>query len=227
MQKRVFYAELAYVIGITVLALSAAMMEAADFGVSMVVAPAYLIHLTLSPHNAFFTFGTCEYLFQAFLLLLLVCVLRRFKLYYLFSFVTAVIYGLLLDMFMGLVAHIPMDTFIARLAVYAAGVLLCAASVSLLFHTYVAPEVYELVVKELAARHGWNINVVKTCFDCLSCAVAVVISFCVFGWLHFEGVKAGTIVVAFINGWLIGRFSHLFEKLFVFRDALPLRRYFE
>ena len=43
--KRVFYTELAYAIGITVLALGTALMERADFGMSMVVAPAYLLHL--------------------------------------------------------------------------------------------------------------------------------------------------------------------------------------
>lgn len=38
--KRVFYTELAYAIGIIVLALGTALMERADFGMSMVVAPA-------------------------------------------------------------------------------------------------------------------------------------------------------------------------------------------
>ena len=40
----VFYTELAYVLGILALALGTALMERADFGVSMVVAPAYLLH---------------------------------------------------------------------------------------------------------------------------------------------------------------------------------------
>ena len=38
--KKTFYSELAYFIGIAVLALGTAMMEQADFGMSMVVAPA-------------------------------------------------------------------------------------------------------------------------------------------------------------------------------------------
>ena len=43
--KKVFYSELAYVFGMVILALGTAMMELADFGMSMVVAPAYLVHL--------------------------------------------------------------------------------------------------------------------------------------------------------------------------------------
>ena len=44
-EKRTLYCELAYFVGIVVLALGTAMMEKANFGMSMVVAPAYLIHL--------------------------------------------------------------------------------------------------------------------------------------------------------------------------------------
>lgn len=39
MKKRVFYTELAYILGLLVLAVGTAMMERADFGMSMVVAP--------------------------------------------------------------------------------------------------------------------------------------------------------------------------------------------
>ena len=95
--KRIFYTELAYVFGLVALAAGTALMEAADFGMSMVVAPAYLIHLKLSRTLPFFSFGMAEYTLQAFILALMCIALRRIKLSYLFSFVTAVIYGFLLD----------------------------------------------------------------------------------------------------------------------------------
>ena len=37
--------ELAYVLGLVILAFGTALMERANFGMSMVVAPAYLLHL--------------------------------------------------------------------------------------------------------------------------------------------------------------------------------------
>lgn len=225
-KERIFYTEAAYVCGIVLLAFSAAFMEAADFGVSMVVAPAYLIYLKVSKTLSFFTFGMAEYLFQAFLLILLVLVLHRFRLSYLFSFFTAVFYGMVLDIAMKLVDFIPLEAFGARLALYVTGALCCSFSVSLLFHTYLSPEVYELFVKEISAKFRLNINHVKTCYDCISCAVGILMSFLFFGWFHFEGVKAGTILCALVNGWLIGRFSVLLESHFSFRDRLPLRKYF-
>ena len=104
MKKRTFYTELAYILGLIVLAFSAALMEASDLGVSMIVAPAYLLYLKLSQAFAFFTFGMAEYTLQAALLIVMVMVLGRFRLYYLFSFITAVLYGLLLDGSMAIVA---------------------------------------------------------------------------------------------------------------------------
>lgn len=148
MKRRTFYTELAYILGLIVLAFSAALMEASDLGVSMIVAPAYLLHLKLSQAFAFFTFGMAEYTLQAALLIVMVMVLGRFRLYYLFSFITAVLYGLLLDGSMAIVALLGVSGMAGRITCFTAGVICCAVGVSLLFHTYIAPEVYELFVKE-------------------------------------------------------------------------------
>ena len=48
MKQRTFYTELAYFLGLLILALGTAFMERSDFGVSMVVAPAYLLHRKVS-----------------------------------------------------------------------------------------------------------------------------------------------------------------------------------
>ncbi len=227
MKKRYFYTELAYIIGLTLLALSAALMEKADFGVSMVVAPAYLLHLQVSQFMPFFTFGMAEYTLQAVLLIIMIIVLRKFRLSYLFSFVTAVLYGFILDLMMYFVSYIPYDNIASRIVYYILGLLGCAIGVSLLFHTYISPEVYELFVKELSAKSKTNINKVKTIYDCTSCVIAIIMSFAFFGMWHFEGVKWGTVVCALINGFTIGLSSKVFEKLFTFKDGLKLSRFFE
>ena len=71
-----FMSELAYVLALPPLALGVALMEKADFGVSMIVAPAYLLHLKLVTLHPFFTFGVLEYLVQGVLLIALCIVLR-------------------------------------------------------------------------------------------------------------------------------------------------------
>lgn len=227
MKKRRFSAELAYVLGIVFVAWGVVLMEKADFGVSMVVAPAYLIYRWLSPTRSFVTFGMAEYCLQAVLLLVMVLVLRRFRVSYLFSFVTAVVYGFVLDGFMLLGGLLPADEIWQRAIWYVLGMLFCAAGVSAMFHTYVSPEVYELFVKEISARFRLNINRFKTVYDCASCLTGVLLSFLAFGFGKFEGVKWGTVVCALVNGWVIGRFSAFYEKHWTFYDSLPLRKYFE
>lgn len=219
-RKRVCFSEAAYVLGLVILALGTALMERADFGMSMVVAPAYLLHLKISRVWTPFSFGMAEYAFQAFLLILLSLVMGRFKKGYLFSFVTAVIYGLTLDAVMSAVALIPRFGLADRVLSYVLGLLLCSLGVALLFRTYIAPEAYELFVKEVAARHGWPIPRVKTVYDCVSCGIGVLLSFAFFGFGHFEGVKLGTILCALINGTLIGWISRWLEDRLDFRDGL-------
>ena len=69
--KKTFYTEAAYIAGLLILAFGTALMERADFGLSMVVAPAYLVHRKLSQTMPFFTFGMAEYVLQACLLVVL------------------------------------------------------------------------------------------------------------------------------------------------------------
>ena len=226
-KKPRFMSELAYVLALPVLALGVTLMEKADFGVSMVVAPAYLLHLKLVTLHPFFTFGALEYMVQGALLIVLCLVLRRFRPAWLFSFVTAVLYGFILDGCMRLCGGLPAGTFFWRLLWYVLGMLLCSMGVSLMFHTYLAPEVYELFVKEIAARFGLRITRVKTVYDVSSALIGVVLSFVFFGLWRFEGVKLGTIVCAVVNGFLIGLCSKLLDRCFTFYDRFPLRRLFE
>ena len=224
--KKVFYTELSYVLALVIMAFAAAFTERAGFGMSMVVAPAYILHLQLSQFLPWFSFGVAEYTVQGLILLLLVAVMRRFKLSYLFSFVTAVLYGTLLDLAIRVVAFAPNGAFGLRLLYFALGTLLCSVAVSLFFHTYIAPEAYELIVKELAQKFSLNINKVKTAFDCICTLIAVVLSFAFFGFGTFRGVGVGTVACALINGFLIGRCSALLERHFTFQNRFQWERYF-
>lgn len=226
MKKKVFYTELSYAFGLVIMAFAAAFTEKADFGMSMVVAPAYILHLKVSEFLPWFTFGVAEYVFQGILVLLTVIVMRKFKKGYLFSFVTAVLYGTLLDMAMSIISPLPDEGFAIRVVWYILGTVFCSLAVSLFFHTYISPEAYELIVKELSVKFGYNINKVKTAYDCFSTLLGIVMSFAFFGFGVFEGVKLGTVICAFINGFLISRFTVLLEKKFEFRNRFDLEKFF-
>jgi uncharacterized membrane protein YczE len=226
MKKKVFYTELSYVLGLVIMAFAAAFTAKADFGMSMVVAPAYIIHLRVSQLLPWFSFGVAEYCFQGVLVIITAIIMKKMKKSYFFSFVTAVFYGTLLDIAISVISGIPDDIFIVRVVWYILGCVMCSFAVSLFFHTYISPEAYELIVKELAEKTRIDINKIKTAYDLISCVIGVVLSFSFFGLGHFEGVKLGTVICAFFNGFLIGQFTKLLEKHFEFKDRFKLRKYF-
>ncbi len=219
--KKTFYCEVSYIIGIIILAFGTALMEKADFGMSMIVAPAYLLHLKISPYLPFFSFGFAEYVFQAFLLVILSLVLRKVKKFFFLSFVTAFVYGIILDGFMSIIALFPFEGLAWQLVFFISGALFCSTGVSLLFHTYLPPEAYELFVKEISQKYGTDIGKTKIIYDCCSCVFAVILSLCFFG--GFVGVKWGTFVCAIANGVLISQISKFLDKNFDFKDAISLR----
>lgn len=220
-EKKIFYQEIAYILGVCLIAFSTAVAEAANFGVSMVVAPSYLFHLKISETLPFVTFGVAEYCFQGILLILLVIIMRKFKLTYIFAFVTAVFYGLVLDGFIWILSFVPKEILAIRIIFYVLSILVCSFGVALLFHTYISPEVYELFVKEVSSKYGFTMHKFKTFYDCTSCVIAIIMSFIFFGFGHFEGVKWGTVICALLNGFLIGRFGSFMEKRFDFKVKLP------
>ncbi len=221
-----FSSELAYLLGLILLSLGTAMMERANFGMSMVVAPPYLLHLKISQYLPFFSFGMAVYSFQAVLLILLALIMRRFKVMYLLSFVTAVIYGLILDNSVEFVALWPGSGIFSRLFYYVLGMIVCAAGIAFLVFTYIATEAYEMFVDEISVKYRQPIGKVKTIYDVTSCALGIILSFAFFGLGHFEGVKLGTIFCALINGGLIGFFTQLYLHYFTFNSPLPKLRKF-
>ena len=225
MRKGVFYTEIAYALGLLLLAAGTALTAWADFGISMVVAPAYIVYLKLSEVLPWFTFGMAEYVLQAIILGLLMILMKKAKPGYFLSFGTTVLYGLLLDGAMGLTALIPFTSVTTRVFVYVFGVLLCTSGIAMLFDTYLPPAAYELFVKEISQKKGWDIHKCKTAYDCVSCLAAAGISLLLFGC--FEGIGIGTVLCAFVYGWLIGLFSKVYRKLWIFKDRFPWRGIFE
>ncbi|MCH3961419.1 MAG: DUF6198 family protein [Solobacterium sp.] len=223
MKKRTLYTEVSYLLSIIFIAFGTALEVYANFGMSTAVAPAYLLHLKLSQTIPWFSFGIAEYCIQFCLLLVMMVLVHRFRISYLFSFLTAILYGLCLDLFVSLVSPLP-DLIWLRISAFAIGTLFVTSGVSFIFHTYLSPEVYELFVAEVSAHFHIGIPPFKTGYDIASCIIAVLMSFLFFSQL--EGIGIGTVISACINGTLIGWFTKILEHRFVFTDRLKFRKYF-
>ena len=229
MKKHTFYTEAAYAIGIVALAFGVTFMERADFGLSMVVAPAYVLHryISLLPGMGWFSFGVAEYTLQLVLVIALMLIMRRFRVSYLFSFVTAVLYGYLLDFVMWFMPTADAGNIALRIVFFILGELFCTLGVSMVFHTYIPPEAYELFVSELSKKLDKPTGRVKWVYDIVSCLTAVALSFLFFGFGVFVGVNWGTALCALINGIIIGWMCRTEDRWFDFKDGTGLRKFFE
>ncbi len=221
--KKTFYSELAFVIGIVILAVGTAFMAKADFGMSMIVAPAYLIHLKVSKYLPFFSFGIAEYVFQAFLLFVLSVLMKRLKKSYFISFVTVFVYGILLDLSMDIMTLITDEGIVLRGIFYILGMFLCAGGVALVFRAYLPPAAYDMFVKEISLNYKLDIGKVKTVYDCCSCLLAIILSFLFFGFGSFVGIGWGTVLCAAINGFIVSMIGRILDKTFIFKDKLNLK----
>lgn len=216
MKKIRVSAEAAYVLAIILISLAGAMIAATDLGLSMLGAPAYI----LSQKLTFLTYGQCEYIVQGLLFLVFCIAMKEFKLMYAMSFVAGVVYGSVLDLWRLVIpdfnpeitapGSLPMPLTIVYFVV---GMLLSGLSVSLFFHSYLYPQVYELFVKGLSKKYGIDSAKFKLCFDLTFLLFAVILSLSLFGDL--VGIGVGTIVQACMNGVLIGFFNRLLDRYFV------------
>ncbi len=222
MKKLRFPQEALYVIAIVTMAIGVALTDLAGFGFSMVVAPAYIFSQWLG-----ISFGTAEYLFQGVLLLLMSALLRKFRLSFLFSFVTAFLYGLVLDGFIALFAGLPNETLFLRILWFLLGLLITAPSVAMFYRIYISPEAYELFVKELSVAFKIKTERFKIGYDVGSLLASLVLSFAVFGFGKFVGIGWGTLVTVLVNGLIIGYSLKLFDRFFDFYPALPFEKYFQ
>lgn len=221
MKKITIYSEIIYLLSIIILAFSVAMVASADFGLSMIVAPAYI----LSQKLGFITFGQAEYLIQGVLFISFLIAVRKFKPTYLFSFLTCVIYGLALDFFRWIIPVFnpnvvtpgSMDLWL-RILYFTVGELLTALSIALCFRTYLYPQVVDFFVVGISSHFKLNRGKFKTINDICFLAVSVVLSLCFFGKL--VGIYYGTIILTLVNGPLISLMGRLFDRFFTVKPLL-------
>jgi len=221
-KKVCIYSEVAYIMGVVVLSLAVSMTAAADFGVSMIVAPAYIF----SQKFSFLTFGQGEYVLQALLFALMCIIIKKVKPIYLVSFVTCIIYGAILD---GWRTFIPIFNpeittpgsmgMPLRIAFLIIGMLLTAVSVAMLFRTYIYPQVYDFFVKAVSQVKNIDRIKFKKAFDFACFSLAIAMTFVFFGRL--VGIGWGTVVMTVFNGVLIGKAGDVIDRYFEIKALFP------
>lgn len=212
------------------MALGVSLCGKADLGVSMIAAPSFVISSALEDGAPFFSTGVTGYLIQGLVLILTCVVIRRFNWRFLLTFVSAVVYGYVLDLFIWLLRDVSIDSVAMRWIVLFVGNSISAFGVACFFRTYLPRQVYEMFVAEVSDKFSFSVAKTKWCLDITLLAVSVALAFLLFGdgadfdWSgiyrnSFHSVGLGTVVTALINSPIIGVSVKLLDKLF---DHTPL-----
>ncbi len=212
--------ETAWIIGTILCALGRVLGTKSGFGLSMIGAPPYIIHLKLAEKYPFFTQGTSEYVFQALLLVIVCAMLKKFKIKYLFSFITAVVLGIVIDgWLLVLGGNSVCDALWLRTLCFVLGELFTALSIAFLFRTSLPLQMYEVFVVEFASKFNIKNDTVKLWFDAAMLILSVVLALTLNR--NLEGIGIGTIIITVVNAPLIMYSGKLLDRVFIFDLCFP------
>lgn len=217
--------ELNWLLGALLVSLGVAICNRANLGVSMIAAPAFIIHDATSQVTSALSLGVIEYLVQGFIILLTCLIVKRFNWRYLLSFLTAVIYGYFIDMWMLIIGTEPFDALWMRWVMLIVGDVVTAVGVAFFFRTYLPVEAYELCVHEIVRVHKFNFHKVKWIFDFSCLGVSIILAVSLFGdvttfdwstiYTHsFHHIGLGTIVTTIISAPIIRLVGKLIDVFF-------------
>lgn len=213
--------ELAWVLAIILCSLSVCLSANSGFGVSMIVAPAYILYLKVETLLPWFTFGMAEYCLQGILLLVCCMVMKRFKWKYLLSYGTAILYGLCLDFWRMVFGSAIYDTIMLRCLSCVGGMMIGSFSIALFLRSYLPQEAYELFVKELSIKTCADMHKVKWIYDFFSLCAAILLMLLFFHQFSFQMIGFGTLIVTLVNTPLIAFWGKLIDRYASLNSAFP------
>ncbi|MGB4033429.1 MAG: DUF6198 family protein [Christensenellales bacterium] len=214
MRKLTIFSEIAFFLGIVLLAVGVIFMIKSDFGISPVQSSAYALY-TAFPK---ISFGAYNYLIQFVLVSILCLSIRKIKLRYFLSFLSAVFYGFTVDFFEYIMTPITAQSLVMKIVFFGIGFVCIAFAVAFFFRTNIPLMPYDIFVTDLTKNKGYNTNTVKIIFDISALVLGVILS------LSFHkrlvGIGIGTVISGLFSGITIKYLGKAMDKFIVFKPLV-------
>lgn len=214
MEKKVLASELALAMGVLCNAIAVSLMLKSELGVSTISS----VPVVLNEMFAHVTIGSWNFLFQLVLVLVMALITRKF-LGYVFSIALALLFGYLLDFFELLFAGID-TTLLLRIVFFFTGFFMLSVGISLMLNCRLALP-FDLFVREMAEHFGLTVKQMKTGFDVVCVGLSVV-----FSLLFLEGIAGvglGTVFATLFTGTVTQHFVNRLNDRFVFRKMMAIK----
>ena len=210
--------EASWIIGNILCALGNCLVSKSAFGLSAIIAPAFILHEKLD----FLTIGFCEYIIQGILLTLCCIIIGKFKFQFIATICNIIFYGAAFDIIDRLIlASFNPSDIPSRILLAIIGTIVTSFAVALMLRTYIPPSIYEIFVKEVAVAKGFKVIKTKLVFDASMLALSFILMFLLIGEFRFDFIGILTIISAFLNSILIAFFGKFMDKYLYFAPAIP------
>ena len=223
--------ELMWLLGTIFVALGVCICSKADLGVSMIAAPPFIIYDAVKDLWSGFSVGMVEYLVEGLALILLCFIVQRANWRFLLAFLTAVIYGYVLDLWLLIFKDVSFPEIYQQWIMLIVGDIITALGVACYFKTYLPLQAYELCVAEISERYKFNIGKTKWVFDITCLTISGVLAFTLFKASEFDWstiykasyhhLGLGTIVTTIINAPIITGWSIILDRCFTYEAFIP------
>lgn len=201
-----------WILGNVFLNLGIVLSTKSDFGLSMIGAIPYILHVFLRDFLPWFTQGTAEYVVEAVVLVIGCIIIKRFQWKYLLTIVEGVVAGFIIDawflVFGGNGAYASLEL---RILSFALGLICSALGVAFFFRTMLPVETYDFVVMSIASVYSLEQPKVKQKNDFIYLGVALLMSFLLTGKL--TGIGIGTIIISIVNSYVIAFWLKIIDKI--------------
>ena len=201
-----------WILSITLCSLGICLCTKADFGLSMIAAPPYIIHCFMRDLFPWYTQGTSEYIWEAVLIVVTCIAVQKFKPKYLLSVLTAVISGFVIDFWIWVFGGNGMyESMPARIIAFVLGSVIISVAIAFVFRTTLPPQVYELLVTEISEKYGFDKSKTKLVNDIAMFVITIVLArLLTHAW---TGVGIGTVIVTFANAPMIKFFGKIIDRI--------------
>lgn len=193
--------------GIAVMALGIDIVVKANLGNSPISAFPYVMSHVVPQVS----FGSLMLLWQCFLVLLQIVILRReFRPVDLLQIPISVFFGVCIDAFMVLIAPLNLPNYACAWVCLLVGMAILALGVTMTVISATVMNCGEAVVQAVVRKTGVKFGTMKVVFDVCCAVSATLLALICLG--HLEGVREGTVVCAVCTGLLVNAFMALYNR---------------
>lgn len=171
MKKFRFNGEIAFFIALNILAIGMVFIFKADFGITVIQSPVFVLGKAIPKISV----GVWTYLIQSILFIIMILIIKKFKITFILSFLSAFIYGLLLNFYIK-VLNLPIDILYLRVIYFICGYLLCVISVSIFFTCKAPLMPYDIFLREVCVAKKYSIPKMKWIYDFSFLSISIILS---------------------------------------------------